>query len=198
MTYREQTIEEFLAGIASERVAPAGGTGAAVTGAIGAALCEMVCIHSVEDGDSTGGSTALAEVQEDLRAHRDHLLGLGEADASIVDDLFSGADGPVDQSAVKRSIGVPLTIAEASLTVLELAGEVVENGNRNAVPDAVTGVMLVRGALHASVFTVRRNLRQVSDQSFTTTIEGDVAELERRGQEAYERVMETVDGRVNS
>ncbi|WP_144900770.1 cyclodeaminase/cyclohydrolase family protein [Halobellus captivus] len=43
----EAPIGTFLDDVASERVTPAGGTVVAVSAAMGAALCEMACIHTV-------------------------------------------------------------------------------------------------------------------------------------------------------
>lgn len=195
MNYRDQTVDEFLSEVASERVAPAGGTATAVVGALGAALCEMVCIHTVENDDGGVETTALVEVRDDLHRQRGHLLQLADTDGRLVEELFGGDSGDVEQPEVKRSIGVPLTIADACLNVLELATDVTETGNRNAVADAATGVILTRSALRAAVFTVRSNVDQVSDASFVEDVERDVEEIESRGDDAYERAMHNVEER---
>lgn len=196
MNYRDQTLDGFLSEIASERVAPAGGTATAVVGALGAALCEMVCIHTVEKDDASAKPTALADIRDDLHRQRGHLLQLADADGRLVDELFGEDSGDVEQPDVKRSIGVPLTIADACLNVLELATEVTETGTRNAVADAGTGVILTRSALRAAVFTVRSNVGLISDASFVDDVEREVAEIEKRGDEAYERAMQNVEERT--
>lgn len=190
MDYRTPTINEFLARIASENVTPAGGTAAAVVGAIGTSLCEMVCVHTVEHNEYASVAADMADIREELRRQREHLLDFAETDATVVDELFSTTAGETKQSDIKRSIGVPLTIADACGTVLDLAIEITAKGNRNALPDAVTGVYLVHAALRASVFTVRSNLDQVSDQSFIDEVEQRIVEIESRADDAYEQVMD--------
>lgn len=180
-----QAIDRLLDEIASENVAPAGGTATAVVGAVGASLCEMVCIHTAE----ADGAAELTDVREDLREQRGHLLDLAEADASVVDDLFGGTDSQPDESGVKRSIGVPLTIAESCLTVLELAVDVTATGNRTAVADAATGVTVTHAAFRAALFTVRNNIDQSADPGFVAEIKRRVAEIEDRADEAYDRAM---------
>lgn len=65
MSYRELPINQFLADIASKNVTPAGGSGAAVVGAVGASLCEMVCIHTIwRDEDETHPLLTTREVLE--------------------------------------------------------------------------------------------------------------------------------------
>lgn len=196
MSYEDRTLEEFLSGIASERVAPAGGTAAAVVGAVGAALCEMVCIHTLEKGEHAAPSTDLADARDALREQRDHLLQLASADARVIDELFPTSGDDLDQSDIKRSIGVPLAIADGCLTVLDLATVVTENGTRTAVTDAGTGVFLVHSALQAALFTVRSNVGRLSDPSFIAEIEGDLTEIETDGDRAYRRALDNVEART--
>lgn len=192
MNYETHTLGEFTSAIASAKLTPAGGTAAAVVGAIGASLCEMVCTHTlrgVEDGATKPG---LVEVRDDLGARREQLLTLSGRDAAVVEELFgSGGDG-VTPSGLKRSVGVPLAIAEACLTVLELATVVTESGARNAVADGVTGTLLARSALRASLFTVRCNLEMVEDPSFVDEVERRSADIESRAERAIEQVRTTV------
>lgn len=189
MHSNRQALDRFLTDIASENVAPAGGTATAVVGAVGASLCEMVCIHTIES-DTTAG---LADVRDDLHRERGHLLDLAEADASVVDDLFGGTDGTPDKSGQKRAIGVPLTIAESCLVVLELAVDVTATGTRTAVADAATGVMLTDASLRAALFTVRSTLDHVADASFTAEMERRLDEIEGHADDARSRALGHVE-----
>jgi len=191
MTDRTEAIDGFLEDIASERVTPAGGTATAVVGAVGAALCEMVCLHA--DGDGAEGAAALAEAREDLRSQRSHLLTLAEADADLLDELFPGSDGPPEQSLRKRSIGIPLTTAKSCLTVVELAAVVTANARGEAVADGAMGAMHAHAALGASVFTVRYNLAEISDPKFADSVAARANELESAGGDAVQRVLDSVD-----
>ena len=189
MTLDTRALDRFLDDVASARVAPAGGTGAAVAAALGTALCEMVCVHTA---DASGG--ALADVRDDLRTERDHLRDLAAADAAVVDDLFAGGD-TADDAGRKRATGVPLTTAEASLTVLELADDVTARGTPTAVADAVTGVLLVDAALRASLRTARHNLDRIADPAFVARVEERTAEIEARADDARDRAMGNAEGR---
>lgn len=189
------TIDEFLARIASEHVSPAGGTAAAVVGAIGTSLCEMVCIHTVENDEYADVAADMADLRDELRRQREHLLDLALADATVVEELFSRTADEMEQSDVKRSIGIPLTIAVACGTVLELAVEVTAKGNRNALADAGTGVFVVHAALQAAIFTVRTNTESLSDQSFVDDVTQRAAEIEVQADNAREQVMHHIEER---
>ncbi|MFB6091803.1 MAG: cyclodeaminase/cyclohydrolase family protein [Haloquadratum sp.] len=171
-----RSLRTLLDDVAADRVAPAGGTGAAVTGAMGAALCEMVCLH-----------TDAGNLRSDLERRRQSLLALADRDAAVVDELFGGgqaAEGPsADARLQKRATGVPLAVAEASLAVLAGADRLLEGGRSGVLADAETGAYLADAALRASLATVRINLDALADPAFAATvadradsIEGSAAE----------------------
>jgi len=187
MDHREQAIGEFLARIASENVTPAGGSGVAVAGAIGASLCEMACVHTLEDGAYDGVNPELDEIRDDLGAQREHLLKLADRDAAVVDDLFAADGDGNDRTARKRSVGVPLAIAESCSTVVERGAVAAEAGKPTTAPDAETGVCLARAALRASVFIVRRNVAQLSEEPFVERVARRATAIEESAERAFER-----------
>jgi len=181
VTLADRSIGAFLDGVASEAVTPSGGAVAPVVGAMGTALCEMVCLHT--DGDDTGDdATDLRTVRTELEERRERLLELAAEDADAVDAVgaaFAGdADAEQRRATAERATEVPLDAAETGLLVLERAVLVTEVGNPNAVPDGVTGALLVHAAVEASVATVRANLDMLDDDV--------AAEMDRRAEEVLE------------
>jgi len=194
MSYEDRTIDEFLDEVASRAVTPAGGTAAALVGAMGTALCEMVCLHTVGKNGYADVEAEMTGMLEELEAQRGALLELADRDADAVDELLATSpDGPDRVAAQKRATGVPLAVAEACVPVLEHATVLAGKGNRNAVPDAGTGSFLVYGALEASVFTVRYNLDRVPDPSFVEEMETRAAEIERSAEAEFETVISTIE-----
>ncbi|WP_096390772.1 cyclodeaminase/cyclohydrolase family protein [Halopenitus persicus] len=197
MTIADQSIDAFLGDVASTRVTPSGGAVAAVGGAMGAALCEMVCIHTIGHGDdrtTTDAATGAAEtaathgradveatdpdfaaLRNDFGDRRGRLLDLADADVAAVDAVGEAfaADVGADRrhEAAKRATEVPIETAATARDVLADAVAVVEYGNRNAVPDGVTGAYLAHAAVRASAATVRANLDALADEPTATFAE---------------------------
>jgi len=195
MTYADRSIRAFLEEVASPAVVPGGGSVAAVCGGAGAALCEMACIHTVEREDYTDVTEELAGIREDLRTRRDRLLELADEDAAAADAVKEAFQTPQEDGrdrtigeASERATEVPLETATACLAVLEGATVVVKKGNRNTVPDAVTGALLAHAALEASVRTARSNQEYLTDDAFVVAVEGRSTELERDASEALRAV----------
>ncbi|QCC47560.1 cyclodeaminase/cyclohydrolase family protein [Halobellus limi] len=178
MSYDDVRIGAFLDDVASERVAPAGGTVVAVAGAMGAALCEMACIHTTNAGEASDATVRQGDgaaersfevIRDDLARQRRELLALAAQDATLVDELFGGDGEPTDRLA-KRASGIPLATAESSLAVLEDAAAVVERGRSGVAADARAGAYLADAAVQASLSTVRVNAAALSDHSFAETM----------------------------
>lgn len=182
-------LETFCTDLAAKQVTPAGGTAGAAVAAIGTALCEMVCLH-LDSADVTTDA-GLAEHQGALQNQRATLFALADADAAVVDELF-GTDGRPDPETRKRAVRVPLAVAEACETVLEIAIVVTETADRPVVADAGTGAFLVHAALQNAVFTVRRNLGTIDDTSFVTETEQRAADLKAAGDRAFEATLANV------
>lgn len=169
MTLAELSIAAFAQGVASSEVTPSGGASAAICGAIGAALCEMACRHTVEYHEPTPEVEGeLSRLGRELHEERGRLLALAEEDAAAVDDLLDGVDDTSSEARhepIIRVGEVPLEIAEACLAVVERAATVVDDAHRNAVPDAATGAFLAHGAVEAGVAIGRANRSLLEDEA---------------------------------
>lgn len=189
MSIADRPVGDFLEAVASGTATPGGGAVAAVSGAAGAALGEMVCANTdADDG-------ALAEARGELAASRTRLLALADDDVGAVADLMDayGDGDDAVQAASERAAEVPLAVAEACLAVLRSAAVAVERGNPNAAPDGVVGAYLAHAALRASVYTVEVNLPGVEDETFVERTAERSAELQQAGDEAFGRVGAAVD-----
>lgn len=152
-------LTPFLDRIASEYVAPSGGSAAAAVGAIGASLAEMVAIHTLRSGETDREpQPQLTERKRSLTADRSLLAGLMNADARVVESAFEGFSSDLDVRRRKQLVGVPLAIAEVCLDVLSESKELVSIATKSVTQDLRTAITLVTAALQASLETAEHNL----------------------------------------
>jgi formiminotetrahydrofolate cyclodeaminase len=197
MTFANQTISEFLEHVASATVTPSGGAVAAIGGAAGAALCEMVCIHTIGKDGYAHVEQELTELRNELGTHRHHLIDLADEDSTAVDELQVAFKTPDDegrdemiQEAAKHATNVPLKTAEECLEIIEHASVVTERGNKNAIADAETGAVLAYAALQASIVTVQFNSEMIEDETFVTEMENRATRIDNAAETAIESVTE--------
>jgi formiminotetrahydrofolate cyclodeaminase len=144
-------IDALLDALAAAEPAPAGGSAAALVGAMAAALCAKVARIS---GD--GGAVAQAE------ALRRRLTALASDDAAAflaaLTELRKRTDDFDLGRALAHAADVPLRIAEACADAAELGAALAERGKADLQPDARAASVLAAAAARASAFLVEANL----------------------------------------
>lgn len=199
VNFADQPLGTYLDDLASGTVPPGGGSAAAVGGATGAALCELVCNNTIGHADHAEVQAEMTEVRDELAANRARLMELAAEDSDAIEELMAAYGRPEGdgrdeaiQVASKRATTVPLGVAEACLDVIERAAMVTEMGNPNAAPDGAIGAFLADGALRAAAFTVGVNLPHVEDEDFVADAGRRVAEVGSAADAALDRVRENV------
>jgi len=174
----DKSITAFLDELSSDAPAPGGGSVAALSGALGAALVSMVC-------NLTLGKKGYEDVQDEIddllaqsEALRKELAGLLEEDVkaytgySLAAKMPRGTDEEkaerqvAMQAALKVATDVPLTIAEAADKVMDLCMPAAEKGNKWAVSDAGVAVLMAEAALRSAALNVLINLGTLKDEAF--------------------------------
>ncbi len=176
--FTEKTVAQFLDELASKAPVPGGGSGAALAGALGAALASMV-------GNLTVGKSKYADVQEEVKnllaqteALRARLTDLIEEDIAVYYKLSAAYKMPRDtdeqkaarteaiQAALHDATQPPIAIAEACVEVLHLSKSMAEIGNVNAVSDAGVAALLAEAALRSAALNILINLGAIKDEEF--------------------------------
>ena len=174
----EKSVVTFLDELASSAPAPGGGSVAALSGALGAALISMVC-------NLTVGKKKYDAVQEDItallaqsEALRKELVELLEADVEVYTEVSRAMKMPrateeekaartaAMQKALKAATDVPMQVAEACVEVMDLCRPAAEKGNVNAVSDAGVAVLMAEAGLRSAALNVLINLAWIKEEAF--------------------------------
>ena len=172
---KDMTLEScrtFVEGLASNAPAPGGGGAAALVGAIGTALGNMV-------GSLTVGKKKYAEVEEEiiaLKAKCDalqtELLNQGLADDEGFVPLAKAYGIPKDdpnrdqilEEATITACGVPMHIMELCCQAIEYIAVFAAKGSRLAVSDAGCGAVCCKAALQAASLNVFINTKSLKNR----------------------------------
>ncbi len=189
MNVKEQTSQQFLDSLASNAPAPGGGGGAAMAGALGAALGSMVANLTIGKEKFAAQEQEVKELLQQTESLREELLSLVDADAEVFNRFMScyklpkgteeekAARTQAIRNAAKQAAGVPMAIARASAKVVTLAERLAEIGNPGVVTDAACSGLLARAALRCAEYNVRINLSLTRDEAFNAAAEAELAAL---------------------
>ncbi len=178
MEFTKLSCEEFVAALASKEPVPGGGGAAALVGAIGTALGNMV-------GSLTVGKKKYADVQEDilaLKAKADglqqDLFRLAAKDAEVFEPLSRAYGLPKDtpeqqaykaeimEKALRECCEVPLRIMEKCCEAIKLHQEFAAKGTAIAISDVGCGVACCKAALQAASLNVFINTKSMADRAY--------------------------------
>lgn len=165
-------LADFVESVASSSPTPGGGSVAALAGALGAALVQMVA------GLTTGRKKYVAvqaeaeTILQQAATLRAHLTDAIAADAAAFEEVMAvsrnkllSPDEKADavQAAMLHAVAVPLGVARLCRDVVRLALAIVRIGNLNAATDGAAGAWMAHAAAQAAALNVRVNARDVTD-----------------------------------
>lgn len=193
----ELPVRELIGRLASKAPTPGGGSAAALAGAMGAALLEMVGELTVGRTSSQVDDATVQEILSAATARRTELLELAELDASAYDAVVAArrlpreTDGERADRAVRiaeathDATRIPLSVAASAADVLRLAQRIAPLGNPNAVSDAGVAAQLASASVRGALLNVRINLPSLAADD---PLRGEAAaRVDQLGAEARER-----------
>jgi len=195
-----KAMNDFVDTVAAPEPAPGGGSIAALSGALAAALGEMVSGLTEGKKKFEAVDERVRELHRKLREARGALHGLVEEDAAAFQSVMQAIrlpKGADEEQAARRqaleqatrlATEVPTRTARAAAEVLELLDELAAIGNPSARSDAATGAQLAFAALKGAQYNVLINIPGLKDAAFADACRSEVVELVRRGQESLRRV----------
>lgn len=174
----EQPVTQFLDELASSAATPGGGSGAAIMGALGAALVSMVCNLTIGKRNYAEVEPEMRSVLHDAEALRQRLADMVAEDIAAFNGLMAAyglpkqtddekaARGAAIQYALIAATEAPLACARACAEVIKLSMRAAEVGNRNVISDAGVGALAAQAALRSAALNVDINVPSLQDQAF--------------------------------
>ncbi len=203
-TYENTTISTFLEELSSAAPAPGGGSVAALSGAMAAALVLMVC-------NLTSRKERFAESEREIKAILEEALKLREELMNAVDEDIQVYNAVIDcyrlpkgsqeekserkerlQAALKRANEVPYRTAKTCYRVLELNRHLPQIGNPNAISDVAVSAQLAEAALQSALYNVDINCNYIKDEGYVSNYREKRAELAKRAGNMKQEIIDAV------
>jgi formiminotetrahydrofolate cyclodeaminase len=200
--FAAEPLGRFLEELASQAPTPGGGTAAAVCGAMGAALAEMVAGLTLAKEKFADVHPAMRSIADRARAMRTEMIGLAGEDAAAYDAVVAARKLPKDSdeqkadraralaAANRLATEVPMRTARAAVRLLATVPELAEKANPSAASDAGTAALLLEAAASAALLNVGINLPGVKDPAFLGEMTTETAQLTEESQRLRAKVLE--------
>jgi formiminotetrahydrofolate cyclodeaminase len=175
-------VGEFVNAVAAPTPVPAGGSAAALAGALAAALGEMVCGVSLKRKSLAAHHAALATARAQLTELRLRLLENVDHDAESYAALILARKLPAStdaeralgeqavEEATQQACAIPLETSELSAAVGHEVARLRAITIAQAAPDLGVAARLAETARRAGIDNVRANLTGVRDEAWLRDI----------------------------
>ncbi|MDD5833306.1 MAG: cyclodeaminase/cyclohydrolase family protein [Clostridiales bacterium] len=200
----QRSCEDFVKVLSTKEPVPGGGGAAALTGAIGVALGNMV-------GSLTVGKKKYAEVEPEIIELKkrsdelqDKLLAMVEKDAEVFEPLSKAYGLPTEteeQRAEKERVmaivlrdasDVPVQIMELVMEALDIVERFSQIGSRLAISDAGCAAACCRAALNAASLNVFINTKSMKDREYAEKLNAHTEEMLKNGSAKADAIFEAV------
>ncbi len=205
---QQQSLETFLADLASHSPAPGGGSATAVNGAMAAALLSMVAAVMQKRDNEPAIMSELAAVQQQSETIRAELQALIEADIAAFHKLAAAyklprvtdADAATRRAAIQHltrdATEVPLQIAHATARLLPICAVLARRATRLLVSDVGVAAAMIRATVEGALLSVEVNLASLEDQQFVRATRARAADLSVGLAEETGGIIEIVQQRI--
>lgn len=174
-------VEPFVEQLAAPTATPGGGSASAAAGAMAAGLATMVAsmsrgkkAYQQYESRLSAAIAALAPLREELKASID---ADAESYGSVMKAYQAAKESNDEKSgeamieaALKEATAVPLSVAEKSYQIAQLAKSLEPITNPNMKSDLTTASALATAAVTGALANVEINLASIKDQGFADEV----------------------------
>ncbi|GBD94132.1 methenyltetrahydrofolate cyclohydrolase [bacterium BMS3Abin05] len=196
---------EFSNELSMDSPTPGGGSAAALSGALAAALVSMVANLTYGNKKYEQHWDAVKPLAVKAQELKDRLLKAVDRDTAAFDAVMDAYRRPKKteedqkarenaiQQATKGATGVPLEVMELAFETLQLAKTAAEKGNVNSISDAGVAALMALSAVEGAYLNVKINLGAIEDNSFKTGAETKAGEIRKKAMELKHEIWNLVE-----
>jgi len=204
MKLTEMTLPAFAELLGSDAPAPGGGSSAALSGALGAALTTMVAALTAGKEKFAAHEALIQEILTAGTALRVQLVDVIDRDTEAFNAVSAVFTMPRDtdeqkearkaamQAALKGATLTPYEMMECSVKALELTEKALGRSNPNALSDLGVAALSLKAAIQGAWLNVLINLGGIRDEAFVTEYRTNGEAILAKALPMADKIYETV------
>jgi formiminotetrahydrofolate cyclodeaminase len=190
-TLPDLSVAAFLDAVAQTATVPAGGSVAALAGALAASLGEMVIGFSLSRKELEEFRAQLQELQEKFKTAHLFLQSAVQKDSESYAAFMAARKMPKNsdeekkcrqdrmQRALQEATLAPIEVAEEAAALLQHFEQLKPISNPNLKSDLETGIFMARAAIRSALANVMANLKSIQDEAFSADVNRRVQYVEK-------------------
>lgn len=202
-------LDTFLDDLSSPAPVPGGGSAAALSAAMGAALLAMVCNLTIGRKRYADVQAEVAGIRGRAMELRDRARRLAQEDEDAYGRVAEAMKLPRDtdaererrtsavQQSLKEAAAPPLETMRVASEILDLGRQLAGIGNRSAISDVGSAGYLAWAAFGSASLNVDINVNAVDDEEWVASTRASQADLQR-AESVFRDVQRVVAGTLGA
>jgi len=205
----EKSCKDFVEVLSSKEPVPGGGGAAALVGAIGMALGNMVGNLTVGKKKYKDVEPEVLEIMDEATKLQDKLVEMVDGDAEVFSEVSKVYKMPKEtpeqkqerstamEKALKLASSVPLDIMKVSKEAIKLHARLAEIGSQMAISDVGVGVLCLKAALLSGKLNVIININGIKDKDFVDKTSKEMENILSEALDLADKTYEKVEERLS-
>ena len=202
MELHNASVLDFIRDLGSGAPAPGGGSVAAMNGAMGAALIEMVANLTIGNAKYEAVHEEMKGIQKRVGQIKEEFVYYINKDSAAFMELMEAYKLPKEteeekehrkeevERTTQQAALVPYEIGKLAVSLLPLAEQVIEKGNANVVTDGLIAMINLCTATKSAFLNVKINMKYIKRPVVIGILMNNMEELEWEIREREERFLE--------
>jgi len=204
------TAKGFVDEVSRDSMAPGGGSVAALSGALGAALAGMVANLTASKRDMFELHTEMCELSVAAQEIKDKLNISVDRDTDAFNEIIKAVRMPgkteqdkktkakATEEANQYATSVPLETASLCLDAMKMAQSAAMKGNPASITDAGVAAQMAKAGFEGAIYNVRINLQSVNEEAFSKDTMATVKSYLKEINEIFIATTKRVDDVLNN
>lgn len=176
-------IEDYIDILSDKAAVPGGGGAAALVGALGIALTQMVSNLTIGKKAYFAVENDIKRILSDMQKKRERFLELANLDAEVFLPLSKAYSIKAETEEEKRkkselmedlllsAARIPFEVLELSVSTLDDIDFLALNGSKIALSDVGVAISFIRSVVAASYMNIRVNLKLMKNREVSLDLE---------------------------
>jgi len=191
--YAQKTIEEFLNDLSSSNSIPGGGSAAALSGALNAAVISFIANLTIGKEKYANVETEAKEILVESEELKKEMLLMIDQDSKILGDIldsYKAGDQEKVKSVCHDAVEFSLDMTKKAIRLMRLSLEISEIGNRMLASDFEVAAYIGDAAVGSAIANIKINLKSLDDQEYIENIKKEYLKLKDESSNLKEEIIE--------
>jgi formiminotetrahydrofolate cyclodeaminase len=191
--YSEKSIQEFLDDLSSSNSIPGGGSAAALSGALNAAVISFIANLTIDKEKYKEVEAEAKEILAESEELKKEMLLMIDQDSRILSDIldsYKAGDKNKVKTVCQDAVEFSMDMTKKAVRLMRLSLEISEIGNRMLASDFEVAAYIGDAAVGSAIANIKINLKSLDDQEYKENIKSEYLKLKNESSRLKEEIIE--------